>query len=231
VFGIPVGWYPVGDIITAAGYEYGGIKITGWGGTPDVITIFKEQVLYANPTYDNGYVSYDVVSSPVTIGEAPDSVTIGRAVIARGAKSIARGYGSIAEGYISEVDGYMCGAKGAVSLARGYCANATADYSTAIGKEVQAASECQFVIGENNIVDKRRQHVFIVGNGFLLDEYDRAVPSNAHTLDWSGNAWFQGSVYVGGTGQDDEAAVKLATVDDVQNLIDTKLGVIENGSY
>jgi hypothetical protein len=27
--------------------------------------------------------------------------------------------------------------------------------------------------------------------------------SNAHTLDWDGNAWYQGDVYVGGTSQDD----------------------------
>ena len=44
----------------------------------------------------------------------------------------------------------------------------------------------------------------IVGNG--TSDTNR---SNAHTLDWNGNAWYQGEVYVGGSGQDDETAEKL----------------------
>jgi hypothetical protein len=40
----------------------------------------------------------------------------------------------------------------------------------------------------------------MVGNG----KYGN--PSNAHTLDWDGNAWFAGNIYVGGTGQDDPNA-------------------------
>ena len=50
-------------------------------------------------------------------------------------------------------------------------------------------------------------HAFIVGNGTSND--DR---SNAHTLDWNGNAWFKGKVYIGGTGQDDPNAVELGAL-------------------
>ena len=49
--------------------------------------------------------------------------------------------------------------------------------------------------------------------------------SNAHTLDWDGNAWFAGDVYIGGTGQDDPNAVKLATV----QYIDEQIGKINRG--
>lgn len=50
-----------------------------------------------------------------------------------------------------------------------------------------------------------------VGNGSADD-----ARSNAHTLDWDGNAWFAGDIYVGGNGQDDENAKKLATLEDLE---------------
>lgn len=54
-------------------------------------------------------------------------------------------------------------------------------------------------------------YAHIVGNG---TDNSR---SNAHTLDWSGNAWFAGDVYVGSTSgtNKDDGSVKLATVDEV----------------
>jgi hypothetical protein len=54
-------------------------------------------------------------------------------------------------------------------------------------------------------------YAHIVGNGTNSER------SNAHTLDWDGNAWFAGDVYVGsdsGTNKDD-GSVRLATVDEV----------------
>lgn len=62
------------------------------------------------------------------------------------------------------------------------------------------------------------KYAHIVGNGTS----DNAR-SNAHTLDWDGNAWFQGNIYVGGTGQDDENAKKLATEESV-TAISTLVG-------
>ena len=56
------------------------------------------------------------------------------------------------------------------------------------------------------------EYVHIVGNG--TSDSDR---SNAYTLDWDGNAWFAGDVYVGsksGTNNDD-GSVRLATVEDI----------------
>lgn len=45
------------------------------------------------------------------------------------------------------------------------------------------------------------KYVHVVGNG------DRSARSNAHTLDWDGNGWFAGDVFVGGASQDE--GVKL----------------------
>ena len=60
--------------------------------------------------------------------------------------------------------------------------------------------------GKYNINDTNRKYAHIVGNGTAED-----VLSNAHTLDWEGNAWFAGDVYVGSTSgtNKDEGSVKL----------------------
>lgn len=62
---------------------------------------------------------------------------------------------------------------------------------------------------------KKGRYVHIVGNG------SSAARSNAHTLDWSGLGWFAGGLKVGGTGQDDEAAVEVATKNDIETLTET----------
>lgn len=56
------------------------------------------------------------------------------------------------------------------------------------GYETQSMGECQHVQGKYNIVDTEEKYAHIVGNG---NSYTR---SNAHTIDWDGNAWFAGSV-------------------------------------
>ena len=67
----------------------------------------------------------------------------------------------------------------------------------------------QHVQGSRNLEDYNEKYLHIVGNA--KDEEDR---SNAHTLDWNGVGWFQGGLKVGGTGQDDEAAVDVLTTKD-----------------
>ena len=52
--------------------------------------------------------------------------------------------------------------------------------------------------------DNRGVYAHIVGNG--NNEYDR---SNAHTLDWDGNAWYAGTIKLGGTSYDDASEVAL----------------------
>lgn len=66
----------------------------------------------------------------------------------------------------------------------------------------------------------RGTYAHIVGNG-TSDE----ARSNAHTLDWEGNAWYQGDVYVGSTSgtNRDEGSKKLAT----EEYVDAAIGGIE----
>ena len=54
----------------------------------------------------------------------------------------------------------------------------------------------------------RGNYIHIIGNGQSDEER-----SNAHTLDWDGNAWFAGDVYIGSTSgaNRDEGSKKLVT--------------------
>ena len=65
---------------------------------------------------------------------------------------------------------------------------ASADYSHAEGEGVIASGVNQFVYGKYNIEDTENKYSHIVGNG------DSSNRSNAHTLDWDGNAWFAGTM-------------------------------------
>jgi hypothetical protein len=71
--------------------------------------------------------------------------------------------------------------------------------------------------------DRLGHYAHIVGNGTSEEER-----SNAHTLDWEGNAWYAGDVYVGsdsGTSKD-EGSKKLATEDFVHETIQSPAGLL-----
>ena len=87
---------------------------------------------------------------------------------------------------------------------------ATAQYSHAEGNGTIAAGENQHVEGKFNIEDTADKYVHIVGNG-NGNTSSVNYKSNAHTLDWNGNAWFQGNIKIGGNSYDDENAQTLVT--------------------
>ena len=102
-------------------------------------------------------------------------------------------------------------------------ATASGDYSVAIGAGVAAAGDHQFVYGKYNIEDTENKYSHIVGNG------DSSNRSNAHTLDWDGNAWYQGCIKVGGTGWDD-ATDEVALKSDLEGLGGSGASNLFNGS-
>lgn len=118
----------------------------------------------------------------------------------------AEGFATHATGQFSHAEGDNATASGRAAHAEGYVTEATADYSHAEGMNTIASSEYQHVQGKYNIVDEADTYAHIVGNGT-----SNSSRKNIHTLDWSGNAWFKGDVYVGGSGQDDANASKLIT--------------------
>jgi hypothetical protein len=165
-----------------------------------------------------------------------NSLTVGSGCTASGKCSMAQGIGcnantnySHAEGYYTTASGeYGSHSEGERTTASGYRSHAEGWNTTASGTSAHAegyktiaASKYQHVQGKYNIEDTEDKYAHIVGNG-TKDE-----SNNAHTLDWSGNAWYQGDVYVGGTSQDDGS--KLATesyVNEVLGDIETLLGEI-----
>lgn len=75
---------------------------------------------------------------------------------------------------------------------------------TILDKPISLISGNNYNIERHNSnlsVNVQGKYVHVVGNG------DSSARSNAHTLDWDGNGWFAGDVFVGGTGQDE--GVKL----------------------
>ena len=93
------------------------------------------------------------------------------------------------------------------SAAIGYNVDVSNSDTLAVGNNLYTGSNCQIVGGKNNISGN---YVFNLGNGTANN-----ATSNAHTIDWSGNAWFAGDVYVGSTSgtNKDAGSKKLATED------------------
>ena len=150
----------------------------------------------------------------VSSAEESDSYKLGKYAFAEGQDTKASGDGSHAEGYNttasnskSHAEGYNAKALGEISHAEGSYTTASGSISHAEGWGTVASGEYQHVQGKNNISDTTSAH--IVGNGS-----SNSNRSNAHTLDWQGNAWFAGDVYTGSTSgtNKDDGSVKLPVV-------------------
>lgn len=150
----------------------------------------------------------------VSSAEESDSYKLGKYAFAEGQDTKASGDGSHAEGYNttasnskSHAEGYNAKASGEISHAEGSYTTASGVISHAEGWGTVASGEYQHVQGKNNISDTTSAH--IIGNGSSISN-----KSNAHTLDWQGNAWFAGDVYTGSTSgtNKDDGSVKLPVV-------------------
>ena len=124
------------------------------------------------------------------------NTTIGYCSFAEGCDTTASGSYSHAEGYLttssnnySHSEGYLTTASGPYSHAEGQWSTASGSYSHAEGYGTKASSKYQHVHGKNNIEDTSDTYAEIIGNGTSDSER-----SNAATVDWSGNAWFSGTV-------------------------------------
>ena len=127
----------------------------------------------------------------------------GRETLAEGIYSHAEGYATTAEGRSSHAEGegtkasvnthaegYYSIAEGRYSHAEGSNTYAKHLYSHAEGMNTITTGRCQHVQGRYNAIeDTENKYAHIVGNGTSANKR-----SNAHTLDWDGNAWYQGGV-------------------------------------
>ena len=178
-----------------------------------------------------------------TTASGPHSHAEGRDTTASNISSHAEGYQTTASGVAAHTEGLNTTAFGPYSHAEGWDTTASdaaahtegfkttafGIYSHAEGNITIAESQSQHVQGEYNIIDTegtpttRGKYAHIVGNGTAED-----ACSNAHTLDWQGNAWYQGDVYVGSTSgtNKDEGSKKLAT----EEYVNTSVASVVNSA-
>ena len=112
--------------------------------------------------------------------------------IASGAYSHAEGISTTASGMASHSENYQTTASGYMSHAEGQTTTASGMCSHAEGISTTASSSAQHVQGRYNVEDTSNKYAHIVGGG----SSDRNK-KNIHTIDWNGNAYFEGKVSIG----------------------------------
>ena len=225
---VPAGWYPAENLFAVIDMPYGGVVDSVDGATAENTFYFvRDYSLYSykiewQPVKSPGWKgtasgaekfnSYlNVASGAASHAEGLKTTASGSTSHAEGLFTIASAQSSHAEGQYTAASGFASHAEGLETTASGYYSHAEGSfteargiYSHAEGLATLAHSDYQHVQGRYNIEDTEVKYAHIVGNGTTA-----LAHSNAHTLDWHGNAWFAGDVYVGGTGQDDANAQKV----------------------
>ena len=157
---------------------------------------------------------------PIHRGEGSNSVILG--VDSGNTANVASGWTSLAVNSGTS-------ALGRDTVAANSCTVAEGAFSSSFGGHTYAGGEYQFVLGRANIKDTENKYILIVGNyprDSTLTPTDE-TRSNAHTLDWEGNAWYAGTVE--GTGvivkSSTEGSTKRfkITVDDSGTLTATEV--------
>ena len=169
-----------------------------------------------NSTIENCTANYD--SNIKNTANGQYSHAEGSSNSADGDYSHAEGQDNEAKGSCSHAEGSSNSAVGNYSHVEGYYNSAVGNYSHVEGKNTIAKGGCQHVQGRYNIEDPiiLGKYAHIVGNGTEDDKR-----SNAHTLDWYGNAWYAGNIYVGSTSgtNQDGGSKKLATEEFVNEAV------------
>ena len=137
-----------------------------------------------------------------------DSHAEGSCTEASGGYSHAEGTDSTASGEASHAEGNGTKASGSASHAEGVHTIANGGASHAEGSNTKASSNYQHVQGKYNIEDTENKYAHIVGNGT-----SNVAKSNAHTLDWKGNAWFAGKLTQEGVPTEDKDLTTKKYVD------------------
>ena len=130
----------------------------------------------------------------------------------------AEGVQTKASGVFSHAEGSQTRANGPTSHAEGDGACASGFASHAEGYGTEAAGKYQHVQGKHNVIDEANKFAAIVGNGA-----DILNKSNAYALDWDGNLYLKGGVYIG-CNADSTGGTKLSLdVDSIMGAIKDQL--------
>lgn len=191
--------------------------VPDWAKQPEKPTYTAEEVgaiSAANPVFTGSISMGRKAGSNV----GSSSVALGLNTTSSGDAAHAEGHDTTSSGFTSHAEGKSTTSSGEAAHAEGKRTTASGEAAHAEGLLTIATSEAQHVQGKCNIQDSNNIYAHVVGNGSYT-RYDDLVTvstrSNAHTLDWDGNAWFAGDVYVGSTSgtNRDAGSKKLATVE------------------
>ena len=157
--------------------------INAYTSDSEIINVWKNKKF----TLAKGLSSHAEGTNTLALNDSSHSE--GYDTTASGVYSHSEGYATTASGFHSHSEGSLTTASGYHSHSEGYDTTASGVCSHSEGSYTYARSEYQHVQGKYNIEDSSATYAHIVGNGTA----DNAR-SNAHTLDWSGNAWYAGTV-------------------------------------
>ena len=144
-------------------------------------------------THAEGYLT--IASGQHSHAEGHQTQATNGRAHAEGDRAVASGDSSHAEGRNTKASGLCSHAEGEDTIASGGHSHTEGQGTKANGRRAHAEGYCtsadsydQHVQGRYNISDSEDIYAHIVGNG------DSSTLSNAHTLDWDGNAWYAGTV-------------------------------------
>lgn len=167
-----------------------------------------------NPTFAQQYTT-DYSETDETFGHpnnafhekflAPDFMELLKRMLLHQSAFVSEGDHTEASAYSSHAEGYYTEASGVSSHAEGDHTKASGAY-----QHVQGKYNIDDVDADGNPLNN---YAHIVGNGT-----SNSSRSNAHTVDWDGNANYAGDVYVGNANEN-KAGKKLATEEYVDNAV------------
>lgn len=134
-----------------------------------------------------------------------------------GNRSHAEGQGNFVNSILSHAEGSGNVVNGALSHVQGINSISDDDEGKTVSITIYEKDGKTVV---SNVSRTLNKYAHIVGNGT-----SESTRSNAHTLDWEGNAWYSGDVYVGSTSgtNKDSGSKKLATENYVSTEITTSI--------
>lgn len=149
-----------------------------------------------NTALGNANSISDLVESDGTIHPIKTSVGIGYKNNIQASASVAIGYHNTVQWNKSNPGdgmiaiGYECLTEGWGGISEGYKTQSLGGYGAhSEGRGTIIKTPAGHAQGRYNLIDETGLYAHIVGNG-----EDDTVRSNAHTLDWAGNAWYAGTV-------------------------------------
>ena len=149
-------------------------------------------VLFVIPTGTlDSYYTISVVGPAVVIQPIPGDYIAGGLYKGSGDNSF-----QMKETQANQMEAIALGnrtvANGRASIAMGVDTTTKGPFTIAEGQGTVATIYAQHAQGRYNIEDTEGKYAHIVGNG--KREYGVTTASNAYTLDWDGNGWYQGTI-------------------------------------